>query len=790
MSADPSPPAPLAYCFKCRAKHPIQSAQAVFLANGSPAVQGRCPSCGTRLTRMGRTPDHESLPKPAPALGSGRLVIVESPAKARTVGRFLGGGYQVRASVGHIRDLPSNRMGVDLENGFAPHYVIPASKAAVVKGLRLDASKTAEVYLATDPDREGEAISWHLRAALDKAIAGKPVRRVVFHEITRGAVEEAFAHSRDIDLQLVDAQQARRVLDRVVGYSLSPLLRRKLSGKGYSAGRVQSVAVRMVVDREREIRAFVPVEYWSIEVELAKLAPGPDEAHPAAFRASLVRAHGDEFECHRGEDALALGADLERCAYAVLDVRRKEVRRYPSPPFTTSTLQQEASRKLGFTARRTMAVAQQLYEGLAVGSDGNVGLITYMRTDSTNVAEAAQSEARSYIAKHFGQAYVPAKPRVYKTRAKGAQEAHEAIRPTSVLRKPAGIKAALTNEQLRLYALIWKRFVASQMEAAILDTTAVDIGADLARSPVGNPNPPYLLRANGSVVKFKGFMQVYVEDTDDAAAEESRRLPDLASGEELRLLGVFPDQHFTEPPPRYTEASLVKAMEELGIGRPSTYAPTLATIQERDYVQRIDGRRLAPTELGFLVTDLLVKHFPEVLDLGFTAQMEERLDEIASGDRAWVPVLQEFYGPFKEALDRAETDMETVEVPVELTDQLCDKCGSPMMVKRSRYGKFLACSAFPNCRNAKPLVSSTGARCPKCGGDLVEKRTRKGRTFYSCSKYPACKFALWKRPRREPCPACGGLLVEVDRAGKRLTCQKCGQEISTERMRPSVDGTE
>lgn len=767
-----------AYCVKCKTKREMVGAEPIFLANGQAATRGRCAVCGTTLTRLGRTEAHAALPADAAPRGEGKLVIVESPAKARTVGKFLGKGYKVKPSVGHIRDLPANRMGVDLENNFKPRYVIPVKKADVVKELKKEAAAAAEIYLATDPDREGEAISWHLKETLAGSIRGKPVYRVVFHEITKPAIEESFSHPSVINQHLVDAQQTRRILDRIVGYTLSPLLRENLGRNRLSAGRVQSVAVRLVVEREREIQAFKPEEYWSVDVELAKKPEAAKrQGDERPFRASLVRVRGEKFECHRGEDALALKTDLERSLYAVLEVREKEVRRNPTPPFITSTLQQEASRRLHFSPKRTMAVAQQLYEGLPIGDEGNVGLITYMRTDSTNVAEVAQREALDYIRKKFGAEYVPPKPWTYKTKTRGAQEAHEAIRPTSVFREPAAIRQYLTSDQYRLYDLIWKRFVASQMASAILDTVSADIAADSRVSPMGNPDATYGLRATGSRVKFRGFMQVYLERQDeDEAAEEEKMLPPLSVGEMLDLRGVFPEQHFTQPPPRYTEATLVRALEEKGIGRPSTYAPILSTIQERGYIEQMEGRRLVPTEIGFLVNDLLVKHFPEVMDVGFTAEMESRLDEVASGEKEWVRVLREFYEPFRRTVDAARENMEPIAIPVETTDQVCEKCGSPMVIKRGRFGKFLACSAFPKCRNAKPILVPTGAKCPECGGDLVEKRTRRKRTFYSCANYPNCKFATWNRPLPQPCPHCGGLLTEKPKTPRVAICARCGEE--------------
>jgi DNA topoisomerase-1 len=729
----------------------------------------------------------------------GKLVIVESPAKARTVGRFLGEGYRVRASVGHIRDLPERQMGVDIDHDFRPHYVITPKKKAVVKELREFADSASEIYLATDPDREGEAISWHLAAALDEALRGKPVHRVEFHEITRDAIDRAFANPREINQPLVDAQQARRVLDRIVGYTISPLLRKKINTKNLSAGRVQSVAVRLVVEREREIQAFVSVEYWSIEAELAKKSSSLQTSErsnvgPPSFRARLVKIADKDFECHNGEDALELKEVLEKCAYSVVDVRKKEVQRNPSAPFITSTMQQEASRKLGFNAKRTMAIAQQLYEGISIGGEGSVGLITYMRTDSTNVAESAQKEAWAYVKQKFGAAFLPKTPRLYTKKVAGAQEAHEAVRPTSVFREPGAVKEFLDADQFKLYDLIWKRFVASQMASAIFDTTAVDIAAQMPGHAMTRP-PDYLFRATGSVVKFRGFLAVYSEGKDDPTDkvedpahssgndDANRELPPLAQNEPLDLLGLYPEQHFTQPPPRYTEATLIKALEEYGIGRPSTYAPILSTIQERGYVERMSDRRLKPTDLGFIVNDLLVKHFAQEVDLKFTAQMEERLDRIADGQANWVQVLRDFYAPYKQTLDRAATEMPSVTLPVETTNEVCDKCGSPMVVKRGRFGKFLACSTFPKCKGTRNLAASggsanTGITCPDCRqGTITEKRSKKGRIFYSCNRYPDCKFALWDKPVETPCPRCGNLMTLKGKNG--VKCTKCDYSSET-----------
>lgn len=815
-----------AYCVKCRTKREMQNPIPLFNAKGSAYTKGTCPVCGTNLMRLGVTEAHTSLDraaliaqakqaqsdkakteksadkpikrkkpsapraeKPSPknrksktadvSLGTRHsapgapLVIVESPAKARTIGRFLGRDYRVRASIGHIRDLPERQMGVDLEKNFQPHYVISPKKKDVVKELKAYAQDASEIFLATDPDREGEAISWHLLHALDASVRGKPVRRVEFHEITQDAIQHAFANPREINQQLVDAQQARRVLDRIVGYTISPLLRKKINTKNLSAGRVQSVAVRLVVEREREIGAFVPVEYWSIEAELAKRQLNGEtlkrsNVKPQSFRAKLIKVANKDFECHAGEDALKLKAILEKCSYVVLDVRKKEVLRNPSPPFITSTLQQEASRKLGFNAKRTMAIAQQLYEGITLEDAGSTGLITYMRTDSTNIAESAGKEAWAYIKEKFGQEFLPKTPRVYTKKVAGAQQAHEAIRPTSTFREPDAMRQFLDADQFKVYELIWKRFVASQMASAIFDTTAVDIGAFEANHPTTQP-PNYLFRANGSVIKFRGFLAVYQESKDEKNDEEddrNRELPPLMKDEPLDLLGIYPEQHFTEPPPRYTEATLIKALEQHGIGRPSTYAPIMSTIQERGYVDRMPDRRLKPTDLGFIVNDLLVKHFAQEVDLKFTAQMEERFDKIADGEMEWVTVLHDFYAPFKQTLDRAAVEMPNVTLAVETSDEKCDVCGSAMVVKRGRFGKFLACTRFPECKGTKNLSArggsaNTGVTCPDCKqGTIVERKSKKGRIFYSCNRYPNCKYALWDKPIKMPCPKCGGVLTE------------------------------
>jgi DNA topoisomerase-1 len=692
-----------------------------------------------------------------------KLVIVESPAKARTLEKFLGDGYKVRASLGHVRDLPERRFGVDIENDFAPTYVVPSKKKAQVALLKREVKQASELYLATDPDREGEAIAWHLLQVTKPKV---DVKRVVFHEITRDAVTEAFQHPRGIDYNLVDAQQARRVLDRLVGYKVSPLLWAKVR-KGLSAGRVQSVAVRLLVEREREIQAFKPQEYWTIEAELARRTGKKRDQ----FRANLIERGGERLEIKNQAEAEAIVQDLQGAEFYVGEVRKREVQRQPAPPFITSTLQQEAGRKLGYSAGRTMAIAQQLYEGLDIGPEGRVGLITYMRTDSTNVAVSAQAEARAFIERHFGTAYVPPQPRVFKTKTKGAQEAHEAIRPTSVERTPESIRQYLEPDQFKLYSLIWRRFVASQMAAAVMDTTSVDI---LARKSAWEA--PYLFRATGSVVKFPGFLAVYQESTDEAepAEEEGgRRLPELVKDEPLDLLQLLPEQHFTQPPPRYTEASLIKALEEYGIGRPSTYAPTITNITTRGYVQK-QGRQLRPTELAMVVNDLLVEHFSDIFNVNFTAQMEEMLDQIARGEEAWVPVLRRFYDPFFRLLQHAEQNIEKVEFKPEPTGEPCPQCGKELVIKLGRFGRFIACSGFPECRYSRSILEKIGVPCPQCGAEIVERKTRRGRTFYGCERYPDCTFALWNRPVAQRCPQCGSLMTR--QKGNRVGCtnQECG----------------
>ena len=703
-----------------------------------------------------------------------KLVIVESPAKARTLNKILGRSYSVKASLGHVRDLPRSSLGVDTDKGFTPKYVIPPGKRKIVGEIKEAISKASSIYLATDPDREGEAISWHLVQATKLDKNDRPVHRVVFHEITKDAVQEAFQSPRSIDMNLVNAQQARRILDRLVGYKLSPLLWRKVQ-RGLSAGRVQSVAVRMIVDREQEIQDFVPQEYWIMEVELAL-----SEEKKAAFRARLFAlADGTKLDIGSKDEADRVVADLEKAEYAVKTVVTKQVARQPAPPFITSTLQQEAWQKLHFTASRTMAIAQQLYEGLPLGKEGSVGLITYMRTDSTHVAASAISEARDFIREKYGAKFVPPKPRSFARKAKFAQEAHEAIRPTKIYRQPEQLKPFLDLAQLKLYELIWKRMVASQMSAALYDTTNVEIRA----SNTGNKPEGYLLKASSSVVKLPGFMVVYSESRDEDERSESLiSLPKLRAGDRLLYLGTSSEQCFTQPRPRYTEATLIKALEQKGIGRPSTYAPILSTIQERDYVNKVEGK-FRPTELGLTVTKILTAHFPEIVDPGFTAQMEEQLDEIAQGKHEWIAALQQFYPPFQEMLDKAWTNLEKVNM-TQASEETCPKCGRSMVIKVGRFGKFLACSGYPDCKTTMPYLVKIGISCPQCGGELVRRISKKKRVFYGCSKFPKCQFTVNRKPIAKPCPDCGSLLIQYGRDwAKCVACQRKVRLSETEKQK-------
>ncbi|MEW6141862.1 MAG: type I DNA topoisomerase [Chloroflexota bacterium] len=694
-----------------------------------------------------------------------KLVVVESPAKARTISRILKGGYTIKASLGHVRDLPEKRLGIDIEHGFTPQYVVPYGKKKVVEGIRKASESASAIYLATDPDREGEAISWHLLQAT--RIERKPIHRVVFHEITPDAVTEAFKHPRGIDMNLVDAQQTRRVLDRLVGYKLSPLLWRKVQ-KGLSAGRVQSAAVKMIVDREREIRSFKPTEFWTIDAELMKAAR-PD----GVFRARFIGPKGGEKLAIANEaEANRLKNQLNLAAYSVASIQTKDMLRNPAPPFTTSTLQQEAWRKLRFTTERTMAIAQQLYEGVNLGHEGSTGLITYMRTDSTHIAESALAETRAFIKEKYGAPYLPPHGRVFGRKGKFTQEAHEAIRPTKIYREPDRVKPYLDSSQLKLYELIWKRMVASQMAATRLENTTVDVDA-MAKEP----NITYLFRTTVSQMKFPGFMTLYVEGRDETEPETSAStLPTLSAGEPLVLIALFPQQNFTEPPPRYTEATLVKAMEQKGIGRPSTYAATISTVQKREYVHKEQGRFFAD-KLGMVVTDLLAEHFPQVVDLDFTARVESKLDEIARGELKWVPSIRSFWDKFQERLEKAHTNIQK-QTLVEETNEVCPNCSKPMVVKVGKFGRFLACTGYPECKTTKPFLATIGVNCPECGKPLVLRRSKQKKTvFYGCSGYPDCKFLTRNRPLPQPCPKCGGFMVAWGKSGTK--CTKCSYRGKT-----------
>lgn len=695
---------------------------------------------GRRVCWRGGTPMADSL------------VIVESPAKAKTIGKYLGSKYIVKASMGHVRDLPKSQIGVDVEQNFEPKYITIRGKGSVLKELKDASKKVKKIYLAADPDREGEAIAWHLAHVLD--IKEDALCRVVFNEITKQAVKDAFKTPRQINMDLVHAQQARRILDRLVGYKISPLLWKKVK-KGLSAGRVQSVSVKLIIDRENEIDAFVPEEYWTITVQL--------ESGKSSFEAKFYSLNGTKKELSSEADVKEILQAIESQHYIVQEVKEKERLRHPSPPFTTSSMQQEAARKLNFRAAKTMSVAQQLYEGVELGKEGTVGLITYMRTDSTRISPTAQEEAKGYISDKYGSDYAPETPRQYSKKATNAQDAHEAIRPTSVMRDPETVKPYLSRDQLRLYKLVWERFVASQMTSAVMDTMTIDIKAGEA-----------VFRANGSKIRFPGFMKVYVEGNDDGTVESDKLLPPLSIGDTLKQQDIEPKQHFTQPPPRYTEARLVKTMEELGIGRPSTYAPTLETIQKRGYVA-IEEKKFVPTELGELVIQLMEEFFPEILDVEFTAHMEDDLDHVEEGTEDWHQVLDHFYDSFEKRLEVAEEEMKEIEIEDEVSDEICEKCGRHFVYKMGRFGKFLACSGFPDCRNTRPIIKDTGVSCPKCKeGKLVERRSKKGRIFYGCDQYPTCDYVMWDKPSTKPCPTCGSLMIEKrSKQGTKLQCTQC-----------------
>jgi DNA topoisomerase I len=680
------------------------------------------------------------------------LVIVESPAKAKTIERYLGKKYKVKASMGHIRDLPKSQMGINVEESFEPRYITIRGKGPVLKELKSAAKKVKKVYLAADPDREGEAIAWHLAHSLN--IDENSDCRVVFNEITKDAIKESFKHPRSINMDLVDAQQARRILDRLVGYNISPLLWKKVK-KGLSAGRVQSVAVKMIMDRENEIKAFIPEEYWSIDAAF--------QSGKSSFEGAFYGVDGEKVSLASEEEVQEIIGKLSGSNFQVDKVNKRERKRNPAAPFTTSSLQQEAARKLNFRARKTMMVAQQLYEGIDLGKKegGITGLITYMRTDSTRISNTAKEESANFIKETYGEEFLGAGAKAKKT--EGAQDAHEGIRPTSAFRHPDSVKAILSRDQFRLYKLIWERFIASQMSQAVLDTMTVHL-----------TNEGVEFRATGSKVKFKGFMKVYVEGNDDNKDEKDKVLPNLEEGMQVKAEEITPNQHFTQPPPRYTEARLVRTMEEQGIGRPSTFAPTLDTIQRRGYVT-LDNKRFVPTELGEIVIDILKEFFPEIIDLEFTVKMEEDLDHVEDGKTQWVTIIDEFYKGFDTRLEKAEQEMEKIEIRDEPAGIDCEECGHEMVYKMGRYGKFLACSNFPDCRNTKPILKKIGVTCPKCKeGEVVERKSKKNRVFYGCDRYPDCDFLSWDKPISRPCPKCSSMLVEKKaKKGTQITCSSC-----------------
>lgn len=683
------------------------------------------------------------------------LVIVESPAKAKTIEKYLGKRYTVKASLGHLRDLPRSQMGVDTENNYEPKYITIRGKGPILQDLRKEAKKAKKIYLAADPDREGEAIAWHLANQLGVDIDSDC--RVVFNEITKDAVKNSFKTPRPIDMDLVDAQQARRILDRLVGYNISPILWKKVK-KGLSAGRVQSVALRLIIDRENEINAFIPEEYWSITTQFEK--------DQTKFEAAFYGTDEKKLKLSNEQEVQNVLKAIEGNPFEVTKVVKKERRRNPALPFTTSSLQQEAARKLNFRARKTMMLAQQLYEGIPLGRAGTVGLISYMRTDSTRISDTAKAEAKTFIETMYGEEFIPTEKKETKSKS-NAQDAHEAVRPTSVERTPAAMKQYLSRDQLRLYKLIWERFVASQMAPAILDTVAVDL-----------MNNDYKFRANGSQVKFPGFMKVYIEGNDDATEQpvDEKMLPELAEEEQLKSEEIEPKQHFTQPPPRYSEARLVKTLEELGIGRPSTYAPTLDTIQKRGYVT-LDARRFVPTELGVIVHEAVNEYFPDIIDIEFTASMENDLDRIEEGEIAWKEVIDAFYTEFEKHVEKADAEMEKIEIKDEPAGEDCEKCGSEMVYKMGRYGKFMACSNFPECRNTKAIVKKIDVKCPTCKeGEVVERKSKKRRIFYGCDQYPECEYVSWDKPIARACPKCNEQTLVEKRLKKGVQVQCTNEE--------------
>lgn len=785
-----------AYCLKCKEKREIVNPAAGFTSNGRPITSGTCDICGSKLSKLGSTHAHDGLVKPEISkvsakpsspkskakksakptkttngaskkaalkpvvVGNGKeLVIVESPAKARTIGKFLGDKYRVIASVGHVRDLLKSQLSVDVEHGFAPKYRVDNEKKEIVSQIKEYAARSKKVYVATDPDREGEAIAWHVveSAEIDPAKS----ERVVFHEITKEAIGEAFAHPRKIDMDLVNAQQARRVLDRLVGFGISPILWAKVRGR-LSAGRVQSVALRLVVEREREIQNFIPVEYWVVSADFLP------EGSQALYRAKLHKVDRKELQLPDETTTGRLLADLKDASFLLDSIKNTTRKIKPSAPFITSTLQQEAARKLGFLTRKTMAVAQQLYEGMDTGNGETTGLITYMRTDSVHLSPQAVSEVRGYIQKRYGDSYLPESVQVYRTRAAAAQEAHEAIRPTSVLRDPESVKAFLTNDQFRLYRLIWQRFVACQMEAAVLENVTVEVeGKSFEHG--------YTFRAQSSRTVFQGYRAVYEESSEnengDANGFVDLPLDVLKEGQKQIPKEFYSQQKFTQPPARYSEASLIQALEENKIGRPSTYSPIITTIQTRGYVTRED-KRLMPTEIGFIVNDLVVEYFPSVVDIGFTSTMEDDLDKIAEGKSDWTTVMEEFYGPFSHSLEHAKENMPITKVAPEKIGRICPKCGGDLVLRTGRFGKFISCGNFPTCRFTEPLIVKTGVPCPKCKqGELVEKRSKKGRLFYGCNRFPECDFLTNNMPISQACPNCGGLLTVMGKT--KAKCVDC-----------------
>ncbi|ARD49284.1 type I DNA topoisomerase [Sporosarcina sp. P33] len=686
------------------------------------------------------------------------LVIVESPAKAKTIERYLGKKYKVSASLGHLRDLPRSQMGVDTENNYEPKYITIRGKGPILQELKKDAKKAKKIFLAADPDREGEAIAWHLSHQL--GVDTESDCRVVFNEITKDAIKESFKHPRPINMDLVDAQQARRILDRLVGYNISPILWKKVK-KGLSAGRVQSVALRLIIDRENEINAFEPEEYWSITSQFTKA----DKTFEAAFYGNA----SEKLKLTNQEQVEKIIDSLQSDEFEVSKVVKKERRRNPALPFTTSSLQQEAARKLNFRAKKTMMMAQQLYEGIAIGKEGTVGLITYMRTDSTRISDSAKEEVKSFIHTMYGEEFISTSTK--KTKAKAnTQDAHEAVRPTSAMRPPDAMKAFLSRDQYRLYKLIWERFVASQMAPAVLDTVTADF-----------LNNDIRFRASGSQVKFPGFMKVYIEGSDDQQEEKENILPPLEEGEKVKFAEVDPKQHFTQPPPRYSEARLVKTLEELGIGRPSTYAPTLDTIQKRGYVT-LDAKRFIPTELGGIVHQAVNQYFPDIIDIEFTRQMEQRLDHVEEGTIEWRKVIDEFYREFEKHVEVADAEMEKIEIKDEPAGEDCEKCGSPMVYKMGRYGKFMACSNFPDCRNTKAIIKPIGVTCPKCKeGEVVERKSKTKRIFFGCDQYPECDYVSWDKPISRPCPKCQHTLVEKRlKKGVQIQCTECDYKEETQ----------